>query len=536
MKKLIHQVNRGLQQRWEHHQGNRRWQSLTSEVADTANLDASQPPVVFFNASTRLQSMSQNAAYSLLTAMGIRLQGVPVIQFVCRSGLSRCVLGSNRSDFNQEPPCSLCIRQSQAVFKNMDAVWFEYHEDPQLRHETESLSVAEMEKFVFQGKPLGFWAVNSLRWFLRLHHLQDDAHTRRFFQAFICSAWNVYTQFSQLIETRKPQAVVLFNGMFYPEAAARYVCQEKGIRVITHEVGLQPYSAFFTTGEATAYPMQISKDFQLTHAMDKVLDEYLGSRFKGNFSMAGIRFWPEMSELSTDFLAKAAQFKKIVPVFTNVIFDTSQVHANTIFPHMFAWLDNLQQISKQHPEILFVIRAHPDESRPGKESRESVSAWVEQSGIKQQPNVLFIDSNEFISSYELIQRSHLVMVYNSTIGLEASLLGKPVLAGGKARFTQLATAFYPASIEEYNTMLKRLLDSEEIQVPSEFRLNSRRFLYFQLYATSLDFSRFLREDRFWKGYVIPKPFPQNDLLPENSTTMEVLVDGILHEGNFNNPL
>lgn len=536
MKKLIRRVNRGLQQRWEHYQGNRRWQSLTSEIADAADLDASQPPVVFFNASTRLQSMSQNAAYSLLTAMGIRLQGVPVIQFVCRSGLTRCVLGSDRTDFNQKPPCSLCIRQSRAVFKNMDTVWFEYREDPQLMLETESLSVGEMEKFAYHEKPLGFWAVNSLRWFLRIHHLQDDAQTRRFFRAFICSAWNVYTQFSQLIETRKPQAVVLFNGMFYPEAAARYACQEKGVRVITHEVGLQPYSAFFTTGEATAYPMQIGEDFQLTPAMNKKLDEYLGSRFKGNFSMAGIRFWPEMSELSTDFLAKAALFKKIVPVFTNVIFDTSQVHANTIFPHMFAWLDNVQKISQQHPEILFVIRAHPDESRPGKESHESVSAWVDKSGIRQQPNVLFIDSNEFISSYELIQRSHLVMVYNSTIGLEASLLGKPVLAGGKARFTQLATAFYPESIEEYRALLKRLLDSQEIQVPAEFLLNSRRFLFFQLFATSLDFSRFLSEDRFWKGYVIPKSFPESDLLPENSATMKVLVDGILHEGTFNNPL
>ncbi len=536
MKKFVRRVKRGLQQRWEHYQGNRRWQSLTRKVADTVNLDTNQRPIIFFNASTRLQSMSQNAAYSLLTAMGIKLQGVPVIQFACRSGLTRCVLGSDRTNFNQKPPCKLCIRQSQTVFENLDTVWFDYCEDPQLVQEIDSLSIAEMEKFEFQGKPLGFWAVNSLRWFLRLHHLHDDSLTRQFFKAFINSAWNVYTQFNRLIETRKPQAVVLFNGMFYPEAAARYVCQEQGIRVITHEVGLQPYSAFFTTGEATAYPMQISDDFQLTPAMDKILDEYLRSRFKGDFSMAGIRFWPEMSELSEEFLAKAAQFKKIVPVFTNVIFDTSQVHANTIFPHMFSWLDNVQKVAQEHSEILFVIRAHPDESRPGKESRESVSDWVEKSGIRHQSNVLFIDSNEFISSYELIQRSHLVMVYNSTIGLEASLLGKPVLAGGKARFTQLATAFYPASAEEYNTLLEQLLNSATIQVPAHFRLNSRRFLYYQLYATSLDFSHFLQEDRFWKGYVILKIFPERDLLPENSATMKVLANGILHEGNFTNPL
>ena len=49
--------------------------------------------------------------------------------------------------------------------------------------------------------------------------------------------------------------VVVFNGMFYPEATARWVAQQRGVRVITHEVGLQPYTAYFTTGEATAYPI-----------------------------------------------------------------------------------------------------------------------------------------------------------------------------------------------------------------------------------------------------------------------------------------
>jgi hypothetical protein len=529
-------VERGIKQRWEHFQGNQRWQSLSREITDSKILDPNRRPVILFNASTRLQSMSQNAAYSFLTALGLELQGVPVIQFVCRSGLTRCVLGSNRDNFEGKPPCDLCIRQSRMVFKSIETVWFAYREDEILMREIQTLPVAQLEGFEYRGKPLGFWAVNSLRWFLRRHHLKDDPQTRQFFRAFICSSWNVYQQFSQLLEAKNPQAVVLFNGMFYPEAAARYACLEKGVRVITHEVGLRPFTAFFTTGEATAYPMKIGEDFQLTPAMNEKLDEYLSARFKGNFSMAGIRFWPEMSELSADFLAKAAQFKKIVPVFTNVIFDTSQVHANTIFPHMFAWLDDVRQAALSHPEILFVIRAHPDESRPGKESRESVADWVENSGIRQQPNVLFIDSNEFISSYELIQRSHLVMVYNSTIGLEASLLGRPVLAGGKARFTQLATAFYPASIEHYKAQLEKLLSAYEIQVPPEFRLNSRRFLYFQLYATSLDFSHFLREDRFWKGYVIPKSFPVRDLLPENSATMKVLMDGILDEGSFNNPL
>jgi len=68
---------------------------------------------------------------------------------------------------------------------------------------------------------------------------------------------------------------------------------------------------------------------------------------------------------------------------------------------------------------------------------------VKASGISLLSNVVFVDASEKFSSYDMIQRSHFVMVYNSTIGLEASIMGKAVLAGGKARFTQLPTSILP---------------------------------------------------------------------------------------------
>ncbi len=36
----------------------------------------------------------------------------------------------------------------------------------------------------------------------------------------------------------------------------------------------------------------------------------------------------------------------MVPIFTNVIFDTSQAHANKAFAHMFDWLDATLEVVK----------------------------------------------------------------------------------------------------------------------------------------------------------------------------------------------
>ena len=308
---------------------------------------------------------------------------------------------------------------------------------------------------------------------------------------YILSAWNVAQKFSKFLDETKPRAVIVFNGQFFPEATARYVAQQRGIRVITHEVGLQPASAFFTDGEATAYPIHIPDEFELNDEQNAKLDAYLAKRFQGDFTMAGIKFWADMKGLDESFLKKAARFKQIVPVFTNVIFDTSQPHANTVFSDMFAWLDVLLEIIKAHPETLFVIRAHPDETRTRKESRETVQGWVEANGVDKLANVVFVAPKETLSSYELIQRSKFVMVYNSTIGLEAALMGKPVLCAGKARFTQYPTVFFPQTADEQRSKMEEFLAAETIDVPPEFKRNARRFLYYQLFKTSLPFGDFL---------------------------------------------
>jgi hypothetical protein len=267
----------------------------------------------------------------------------------------------------------------------------------------------------------------------------------------------------------------------------------------------------------------------MNEAQNAKLDAYLAKRFQGDFTMAGIKFWADMKGLDESFLQKAAGFKQIVPIFTNVIFDTSQPHANTIFEDMFDWLDMVLEVICAHPETLFVVRAHPDETRVRKASRETVAGWVEARRVTDLPNVIFVTPNETLSSYELILKSKFVMVYNSTIGLEASIMGAAVLCAGRARFTQYPTVFFPQTIEEQKKKLEEFLSAEKIEVPTEFKRNARRFLYYQLYRTSLPFGDFL-EPSVRTTQTRLKSFALKELL--NSESIQVIREGLLEGGDF----
>lgn len=207
--------------------------------------------------------------------------------------------------------------------------------------------------------------------------------------------------------------------------------------------------------------------------------------------MAGIQFWPEMQPFPEWLAAAQAGHRQMVTIFTNVIFDTSLVHANTLFADMFDWLRALQPVMRTRADTLFVIRAHPDEDRPGKASRESVAEWFRSSGLAAQTNVAFIGPTDYISSYDLIERSKLVLVYNSSTGLEASILGVPVLCAGRARYSQIDPGLLPANRVEYLAQLNGLLEGPSLNASPALVRRARKFLHHELFQVSLDFSAYL---------------------------------------------
>lgn len=248
---------------------------VNAQVAKHARLDPGHQPVAIFNASSRLSGFSQNAAFSLLTSWGLQLAGVPVRYFVCRAGMSRCVLGTNPDDHFASPPCDSCVAQSQRLFASVEVNWFEFQRDPELESAIEERGLEDLLDFQWptdnsqmriEGAtiPFGELVLPSLRWALRRHKLSDDEPTRFLLREYIQSANRVAVEFDAFLDRVEPAAIVLFNGIMFPEAIARWVALRRGVRVITHEVGFRAFSAFFTQGQATAYPIHIPESFELS--------------------------------------------------------------------------------------------------------------------------------------------------------------------------------------------------------------------------------------------------------------------------------
>jgi len=126
----------------------------------------------------------------------------------------------------------------------------------------------------------------------------------------------------------------------------------------------------------------------------------------------------------------------------------------------------------------------------------------------------------------LIQMAKFAMIYNSTIGLEAAIMGAPVLCAGRSRFTQIPTVFFPSTVEAYRKQLEEFLIAGSVTALPEFQKNARRFLYYQLFISSLPFDEFIQPDGIWPGFVRFKKLNWQKLTPQDSLAMGVLVDSM----------
>ena len=487
-------------------------------------------PILFFNATSGPAMLGFASTAGLIISWALRLSGHRVIHLVCRKGLRRCIQGTNRYELNKPMPCETCYAIKNKMFPQ-DLRWYleTKSEAPSALIPLGSYSLDDLTNFVYQGIKIGELCTSSVRWTLRRHRLDSDPRSTRLLREYIRGGMNIVDTLPRLLQEQELHSMVVFNGVFYPEAIAREVALQKGLPVVAYEISIPGLKVFLSHGVAAGGGLiTIPEDFQMSAAQEADFDRYMSQRIRGNVGQPGL--WPEMKGIEPDLQAFTGQYKNVVSVFTNVIFDTSQYGAHTVFESMFDWLDEIIKLASLHPETLFVVRAHPAEVLPRHESEELVGDWLKEHSYLATPNIRFIPPTDYISSYELLNISRFCLVYNSTIGLEAVVLGIPTITAAAGRYSGAGVTHAPASREAYRELVETFLKNGPPPVVDTVRQRARYYMYQLCFRQGLDFSAFL-EAPDWTL----KPIDASALHPDNSPEMNIIYKGIMEGGPFYYP-
>jgi hypothetical protein len=241
------------------------------------------------------------------------------------------------------------------------------------------------------------------------------------------NAVNTYWALDGLWSATPPDAVFIPNGRTSRQKAARKVAEHYGIPVTLYENGrarpnsyyagsTQPHDRLASQAEVDKLTKKLSRS-----AIEALAEEWLSLRMAptgGTNSFSGL--WQAGStETSADrktavfFASSFDEFLAFGPMWT---IDS--------WAHQFEAFDLMMSILEKSGVDL-VLRLHPN---LGSKSRRYFLREINdvKALAAKHPTLKVHWHNDSVNSYDLVKSADYVIVERSTIGLEASMMGKPV--------------------------------------------------------------------------------------------------------------
>ncbi|MCD6594794.1 hypothetical protein J7L68_03880 [bacterium] len=322
------------------------------------------------------------------------------------------------------------------------------------------------------------------------------------------------SDFKMFFEKNKIDMVLIFNGSFYPSAAASVIAKKMGLATEFFENGFFPYTTQMdpfgvnyssSTGKIGA---DFFKNIEIDrNKLDEIREMYFSkksppyaknndypidflTKFYAKFIFLKYRGF-HLSYFLPTFVRKILNIKMqgecdSLPSYKNqpdslpdkpFIFIPLQVHDDSQIMNFSPFIENMQHFIDViyravedvfDDELAIVVKEHPVDVRRGYDYPEIREKY---------PDIYWFRNYDI---KEIIEKCRFVITVNSTVGLESLLFYKPVVVLGKAVYGKYKISFPMDNIEELHNALEKA-NSEEV---NKKIIDS--FLYYFRYLCMLD--------------------------------------------------
>ena len=172
--------------------------------------------------------------------------------------------------------------------------------------------------------------------------------------------------------------------------------------------------------------------------------------------------------------------KKIITIFTNLIWDAANVSRDIAFKNPLECIIKTILHYQENDSVQIVIRSHPAEKVLGTKERygDLISAYFDN---KLPNNVTIIEPEDNVNSFSVIEMSDIGVVNTSTVGLEFAIEAKPILLISETNYRNKGFTFdIKNEIDYFQTLdsqLKNIYLKEEQVVLAKKYFFMMMFLY-----------------------------------------------------------
>ena len=427
-----------------------------------------------------------HAAWELVMAYALRAEGYRPEFVICGGAAESC--DSYEAEIKAGALCKHCAGTFEsflrtaglpyrrlADFVNLDGVRAD------ARATVASLSLEGCRAFEQDGVPVGRLIEPTVARSLRQCTFAPDERTTSLYRRYLETALINVPAIERILE--EPwEAVVVLNGKFLAESLLYHQARRADVDVVTYERGFRLNTLFFAVNDQVT-EFDISRHFTqvrdvpLTERQEERLQRYESARRVGE--QAIVQYFLKIDE---DFDRIAAEHridreKHIAVAYPNIVWDTAVFGQERTFESIWAWMEATIRTYADLPDWELVVRIHPAEVRLPAKTMEPMAELIQAHFPDPPANVHVIPPAAAASSYALMEMADRVLVYSSTMGLEAAMAGKRVVTTARTHYAELGFTTDPRTGEEYVEYLRSALEPVDEQLRRQARRYANLFFY-----------------------------------------------------------
>jgi hypothetical protein len=297
------------------------------------------------------------------------------------------------------------------------------------------------------------------------------------------------------LERTRPETVIVPNGSILEFAIFYHVARYLGLRVVTYEFD-EPRERIRLAlndevmREDTTKLWEAHAGVHLRSEQKEKIKGLIQARRGGDaWGEFEVRFQgrpPQGQERLRATLGLDS--RPIVLIAPNVFGDSATLGRQVFSAGLSSWVERTVAHFLDRPEVQVVIRVHPSEAKLSYGS--FISELIKSRFPTLPKHVTLVEAVDPVNTYDLIEIADLGLVYTTTVGLEMSLSGVPVIVSGVTHYRGKGFTLDPHSWDEYFRLIDRVIAD-----PGAYRLTEEKLRAAWQYAY-----------RFFFEFTLPFPW------------------------------
>ena len=309
-------------------------------------------------------------------------------------------------------------------------------------------------KYKYKQAEIGLGVASSLNDLINNNRIKET-EVNKYANKMIYSANKIFDLCTKSLLKQKPDILYTFNPRFANTRPIYEAGKILKIKMMTYEVPID-INKYSISKYSIFDGYNVSKDMKLfwekgSEDKEKIAQSYYDGLKNVYFSNTQI--------INSNFIFNDVFVSNKI----NIIFFPSSIHETyalgDLYPHslfesQIEALNYLVELALSNKNINLILRLHPILKQKSKEEQQF---WTTYQSIKHIKTISYEDE---VSSYDLIEKSDKIIVYHSTIGIEAAYYKKEVMAIGTPWWVGLKCIFHPSNKSEISDYIFSKIEHE----------------------------------------------------------------------------